>query len=162
MSGGGGRRGNPEQRHARGDRDPYEVERRRQRRRRQRREAAGFDPSPPEEGDYVAPDRDRLRRLDAPQPLDEVLEGVVDEREWSERLRGSQILGQWPRVVGDEVARHCEPVRLSGGILVVRARSQAWATELNYLRGRIRSHANALVDGELVRQVQIVVGELDA
>lgn len=110
----------------------------------------------------MAPDRDRLRRLDAPRPLGEVLEGVLEEREWNERLRGSRILGQWPRVVGEEVARHCEPVRLSGGILVVRARSQAWATELSYLRSRIRDHANALVEERLVRDVQIVVGDLDA
>lgn len=147
----------PERRPRRGDRDPYEEERRRQRRRR-REEAARFDPAPPEEEDYVAPEGDRLRRLRAPEPLGDVLEGVVDSQDWAERLRGTRVLSQWSRVVGEDLARRCEPVRLAGGILLVRASSRAWATELSYLTGRIIRRANALVGEDLVEDVQITVG----
>ncbi len=155
----GGRR-NPEQRPRWGGMDPYERERRRHRRRRSEREARRFDPSPPGEDDYAVPEADRLRRVSAPEPLGEVLEGVAARRDWSERLRGSLVLSRWPQVVGEDLAERCEPVRLAGGILVVRARSQAWATELRYMTDRIRGRANTLLDEELVEQVQVVVGDL--
>lgn len=109
----------------------------------------------------MAPAGDRLRRLRAPEPLGDVLDGVVDSRDWAERLRGTRVLTQWPRVVGEDLARRCEPVRLAGGILLVRASSRAWATELSYLTGRIIRRANALIGDDLVEDVQITVGAPD-
>lgn len=161
MSGGGTGRTNPEQRPRRGDRDPYELERARQRRRRRRRDEEGFDPAAPDDDDYVVPDADRVRRVDAPRALGDVIEAVAEQRDWTERLRGTRILGSWEQVVGTELAGRCEPVRLAGGVLVVRARSRSWATELRYLLDRIRGRANALLGEELVERIEIVVGPLD-
>lgn len=129
-------------------------------RRRERLEEEEFDPAPPGEGDYTVPDLDRLRRIRAPERLSGVLEEVARRQGWTERIRGTPVLSRWRQVVGDDLAARCEPVRLAGGILIVRARSQAWATELGYLRGQIRARANALLGEELVEEVQVVVGKL--
>lgn len=94
-----------------------------------------------------------------PTALSDVLGRLATDRGWQDRLRDGQIHERWPEIAGEELAAHAEPVRLHGGVLVVRVRSGAWAEQLRYLTPRLLERAQEIIGAERVRRVQIVTGE---
>lgn len=143
------------------DRDAsvYARRRRRQERRRDELEQERFDPTPPGDDDWTVPDRDGLRRLpSAPEPLGDLLGELLDERGWGARLRASALFARWAEVVGNDVARHCDPVRLVGGVLVVQASSPSWATQLRWLSGDLQLAVNCALGEPIVERVEVTVG----
>lgn len=106
-------------------------------------------------------DGDRLRPAPPPVEVGGVLDRLVEDRGWGERLRGASLDARWPEVVGEELARRCRPGRLAGGVLVVVVDSPRWATQLRYLeRTVLRRVGEAL--GLPVEQLRVVVGDVDA
>jgi predicted nucleic acid-binding Zn ribbon protein len=90
-----------------------------------------------------------------PQALGSGLERLVAERGWQVDVAVGGVMGRWPRVVGPEVAAHCAPVTFAEGVLVVRADSTAWATQVRLLVPTLlRRLAEELGDG-VVEQVQV-------
>lgn len=81
----------------------------------------------------------------------------MTRRRWAARLDGARIFDVWLEVAGPEVARHAEPVRLHGGVLVIRAVDAAWASQLPYFSGDLQTRANALLGPEAVHTVQVVM-----
>lgn len=140
--------------------DHYARERARRARRRADLERRDFDPAPPGDEDWTVAEEetDGLRRIRPPTPLGEALGSVVARRGWHERLHSATIWRRWDEVVGADMTRHCEPVRVAGGTLVVRAASPAWATQLRYLVPQLRQNAAEVLGEGVVRDVRIVVG----
>lgn len=109
--------------------------------------------------DWVVPTEDRLRRARPPEGLGDLLEGIVSRQGWADRLRSTAVFRDWAEVVGPQLATKCEPVRLAGGVLVVRAESQSWATQVRYLTGTVKRRAREVL-GQPVEQLEIVIGPL--
>lgn len=85
-----------------------------------------------------------------PPPVAELVAGLASRRGWAKRLHGARVHQAWPEIAGEELARHVTPVRLAGGVLVVRAESPAWATQVSYLAGQLLIRANEVLgDGEV-------------
>ena len=144
----------------RDDRDPavYARLRARQARQRQQLEKQRFDPGPPDEDDWVVPDRSGLKKIPTgPEPIADVLKAITGDRNWGERLRGVAVFDQWEEVVGADIARNCRPVRLAGGILTIEASSPSWATQLRYLADRLRLKVNVALGEPVVDEVVITV-----
>ena len=55
------------------------------------------------------------------------------ERGWQEAVSVGGVMGRWDAVVGSDIAAHCRPETFDGGVLVVRADSTAWATQVRLL-----------------------------
>lgn len=146
------------------DRDERTYERRRWQaaRRRAQQERAAFDPAPPDDDDWVTGDEetDALHRVRAPSPLGAALEGYVASRGWSDRLRAGRVFLHWEEIVGRDLAARCEPIRIAGGTLVVRAENQAWATQLRYLTPTLLRNAAQVLGPGTVRSIRLVVGPL--
>jgi len=111
------------------------------------------------EDDWAVPADDRLRQARAPQGIGDLLEGFIDRRGWADRLRSTAVFRHWEQIVGPQLAGRCEPVRLAGGVLVVRAESQSWATQVKYLTGTLKRRAHEVL-GQPVTQLEIVIGPL--
>lgn len=140
------------------DRSVYARERARQRRRRERLERDAFDPSPPDDDEWTLPDRSGLRRVPGgPQPLGDLLDQLLADRRWKGRMRSAAVFARWEEVVGADLARHCRPVRLVGGVLVVSASSPSWATQLQYLTASLQLQVNKALGEPLVERVEIRV-----
>ena len=86
----------------------------------------------------------RARRVDAPRSgsgpdgRDPVLFGamirrLVAERGWEQTTTAAGVLANWDRLVGPEIAEHCQPTALVEGVLELVAESSAWATQLRLL-----------------------------
>ena len=146
------------------DRDPGVYARRRARaaRRRAGQDRTDFDPAPPGDDDWVVQDRSQLVRVPrGPELLADLLEGVIQDRRWGEKLRGATVFERWEEVVGAELAQHCQPVRISGGVLTVAASSPQWATQLRYLTGQLQLNVNTAMGEPVVESVHVVVGRPD-
>ena len=96
----------------------------------------------------VADDRD-------PQEFGAGLQRLVSERGWGVDLAVGGVLGRWPQVVGPQLAAHCRPESFDDGLLVVRADSTAWATQVRLLAPTVlRRLAEELGDG-VVEQIRV-------
>jgi predicted nucleic acid-binding Zn ribbon protein len=149
-------------RHRDRDERVYDRRRRADARRRARLEREAYDPAPPTDDDWVTPDPDTdgVHRVRPPTPIGADLERFLAQRGWSERLRGTRVFARWDEIVGTDLAGRCEPVRVAGGTLVIRAESQVWATQLRYLTPTLLRSAEQILGADTVREVRLVVGPL--
>jgi predicted nucleic acid-binding Zn ribbon protein len=159
-------RGVPDPRRAgQADRGEWHYARKRwqQQRERARLERRSYDPSPPTDDEWTVPeeDTDGVRRISRPTPVGDSLGAYLDRRGWRERLRAATAWSRWEDVVGPQLAERCEPVRLAGGTLVVRAESQVWATQLRYMLPQLQGKAEEILGAGTVKEVRVEVGPLE-
>jgi predicted nucleic acid-binding Zn ribbon protein len=68
-----------------------------------------------------------------PQLVSSNIRRLVAERGWAAPVAVGGVIGRWDVVVGPDVAEHCRPESFENGVLVVRADSTAWATQVRLL-----------------------------
>jgi len=68
-----------------------------------------------------------------PQPFGASIARLVTERSWQTPVAVGGAIGRWDQVVGADVAAHCAPESFDEAVLVVRADSTAWATQMRLL-----------------------------
>lgn len=90
-----------------------------------------------------------------PQRVGSEIERIVAERGWEQTAQVATVLSCWDRLVGDDLARHCRPERLTDGQLVLVAESTAWATQVRLMTGTIRAKLAAEFGPDLVRSVTV-------
>lgn len=90
-----------------------------------------------------------------PERIGDAAAELVDARDWSRRLEGARIHALWARIAGPTVAAHVQPVRLLGGVLVLRADSGAWATQVRYLTGDLAERVNAELGEGTVSRITV-------
>lgn len=66
-----------------------------------------------------------------------VVDAVVRDQNWSDKLYEVSVFSVWESVVGEEIARQSAPVSLSDGILRVEVAHQVFATELSVMKTEI-------------------------
>src|SRR5690606_22172841 len=72
-----------------------------------------------------------------PRGIDDVLDRLSQTMGWSSPLAKSELLVAWPRLVGEEVAAHTDPVSVEDGLLTVKCDSTAWAQQLRSMRNMV-------------------------
>ncbi len=90
-----------------------------------------------------------------PQPLGRLTRDLAKKRGWSGRVAEGTVLGQWPSVVGREIADHATPTALSDGVLSVAAESTAWATQLRMIQAQLLAKISAAVGNGVVTSLKI-------
>ena len=91
-----------------------------------------------------------------PQPFGRGIQRLVHERGWDLEVAVGGVMGRWTQVVGAQVAEHCVPEHFADSVLVVRADSTAWATQVRLLAPTLlRRLADELGEG-VVAQVRVV------
>jgi len=98
---------------------------------------------------------DAVPERPAPPALGDLVNSLATSRGWAKRLEGARVHELWSEIAGEELARHVEPVRLAGGVLVVRAESPAWATQISYLAAQLLQRANEVLGEGQVRTVTV-------
>lgn len=90
-----------------------------------------------------------------PQLFGSGMERLIAERGWDVDVAVGGVMGRWSSVVGAQVAAHCAPETFRDGVLMVRADSTAWATQVRLLVPTVlRRLAEELGDG-VVEQLQV-------
>ena len=110
--------------------------------------------------------RNRSRRVDparsgsGPDGRDPVLFGamirrLVAERGWEETTTAAGVLANWDRLVGPEIAEHCQPTALVEGVLELVAESSAWATQLRLLTRTMTARLTEQVGDGVVTSIVV-------
>lgn len=70
-----------------------------------------------------------------PMPLGPAINRLITERGWETPAAVGGVMGRWPQIVGDDLARRCVPERYDEDerVLHVRCDSTAWATNVRLL-----------------------------
>jgi predicted nucleic acid-binding Zn ribbon protein len=90
-----------------------------------------------------------------PQPLGRVARDLANTRGWSPRVAEGAVFGQWPEVVGADIAEHAVPTALRDGVLSVSAESTAWATQLRMVQAQLLAKIAAAVGDGVVTSLKI-------
>lgn len=91
-----------------------------------------------------------------PQLLGSATMDLARNRGWSGRMAEGSVFGQWPTVVGEQIAEHASPTSLRDGILTVTAESTAWATQLRMVQSQILAKIAASVGDGVVTSLKIL------
>jgi predicted nucleic acid-binding Zn ribbon protein len=84
-----------------------------------------------------------------------VLAKLVKTRGWQKPAAEATVFGDWEKVVGEEVAVHCRPVKLENGELTIEAESTAWATQLRLLARKLLIQIARQVGPNVVTKLHI-------
>jgi predicted nucleic acid-binding Zn ribbon protein len=90
-----------------------------------------------------------------PQTLGSATRDIAKKRGWSGRVAEGAVFGQWPTVVGAQIAEHATPTTLRDGVLTVAAESTAWATQLRIIQNQVLAKIAAAVGDGVVNSLRI-------
>jgi predicted nucleic acid-binding Zn ribbon protein len=90
-----------------------------------------------------------------PQPLGRLARDLAKKRGWSAQVAEGMVLGNWPAVVGHQIADHAVPTTLHDGVLNVAAESTAWATQLRMIQSQLLAKIAAAVGNGVVTSLKI-------
>ncbi|WP_460080112.1 DciA family protein, partial [Streptomyces variabilis] len=93
-----------------------------------------------------------------PMALGAAINRLLTERGWEAPAAVGGVMGRWPEIVGEDVAKHCEPERYDEDerVLVVRCDSTAWATNLRLLAPTLVARLNDDLGHGTVRLIKVV------
>lgn len=90
-----------------------------------------------------------------PQPLGGLVRRLMSDRGWDQAAAEGRVLGDWPSLVGPEIASKSKPVGLRDGELTLQAESTAWATQLRLLSGKLLGLLSAELGPNVVKKIRI-------
>ncbi|MFJ9622819.1 DUF721 domain-containing protein [Streptomyces sp. NPDC101181] len=95
-----------------------------------------------------------------PQPLGSAINRLITERGWETPAAVGGVMGRWPQIVGEDLAKHCVPLRYDEApearVLTVSCDSTAWATQLRLLAPQLVARLNADLGQGTVRMIKVV------
>ena len=96
------------------------------------------------------------RRGGDPRAFGSAIRDLLADRGWEKRVAVGGVFGNWPGIVGPELAEHTKPERFEDGELVVAADSAAWATQLRLLAGTLVRRLNEELGDGTVSRVKVI------
>jgi hypothetical protein len=89
-----------------------------------------------------------------------ILDEVVRQLEFRERLEEHRVWVVWAEVVGKILAARSRPTRIDRGRLFVRVSGAAWMQEFQYLKDEIRRRLNERLGAPVVDDLHFVLGRV--
>ena len=87
---------------------------------------------------FVAkPKSDNTRDATEPKPIGELLNELIQERDWKSGLSEGEIFVKWGEIVGADIAANSEPIEIKEEKLIIKCASTAWATQLNLIKAQL-------------------------
>jgi predicted nucleic acid-binding Zn ribbon protein len=80
---------------------------------------------------------------------------LVNDRGWDKPAAEARVLGDWPSLVGPEIASKSKPVGLRDGELTLQAESTAWATQLRLLSGKLLGQLSSELGPGVVKKIRV-------
>ncbi|MFI5677131.1 DUF721 domain-containing protein [Streptomyces cellulosae] len=92
-----------------------------------------------------------------PMALGSAINRLITERGWETPAAVGGVMGRWPQIVGEDVAKHCEPEKYDEDerILLVRCDSTAWATNLRLLAPTLVARLNEDLGHGAVKLIKV-------
>ncbi|MFC7928605.1 DUF721 domain-containing protein [Streptomyces cinereoruber] len=95
-----------------------------------------------------------------PMALGAAINRLITERGWETPAAVGGVMGRWPQIVGEDLAKHCVPVKFDDDpdvrVLTVQCDSTAWATQLRLLAPRLVARLNEDLGHGTVRMIKVL------
>ncbi|MFD7979803.1 DUF721 domain-containing protein [Streptomyces sp. NPDC059071] len=95
-----------------------------------------------------------------PMALGAAINRLITERGWETPAAVGGVMGRWPQIVGEDLAKHCVPLRYDEDpeerVLTVQCDSTAWATQLRLLAPRLVARLNEDLGHGTVRMIKVL------
>ncbi|MEA5055927.1 MAG: DciA family protein, partial [Propionicimonas sp.] len=91
-----------------------------------------------------------------PEPLGELLQGLIAEQGWSTEVNLHHLLGRWPALVGEVNAAHSAPEAFADKVFTVRAESTTWASSLRQIAPQLVARLNDALGQGTVERVLVI------
>ncbi len=91
--------------------------------------------------------------FDKPQPLGEVLQGLIDRLGLRQKMDQARIVEAWATIAGTTINGVTDKAWVKSGRLYVRINSAAWRHELHLRRQAWRTRLNHHLGDDLVREI---------
>jgi predicted nucleic acid-binding Zn ribbon protein len=92
----------------------------------------------------------------APKSISLTMDGLIQSFGWENKLSEGELFANWREIVGDKVAENSFPEDLSKGVLTVRCKSTAWATQLRIMGADILTKINNQLPALEVKEVRFI------
>jgi hypothetical protein len=99
----------------------------------------------------------RQRRSDEPVAIGEIMDGLMNDEVLSRGIPLATLVTHWPQIVGERLAAEITPLSLEAGVLTVGAGNGPWGAQARFLHEEIQRKAAALLGGDAVTSVRVVV-----
>lgn len=86
----------------------------------------------------------------------DILEGLPVK----ERVKEYRLWKEWANLVGDQIAKNCQPERIKDGILFLKVSSPVWAQQLQFMKGMVIEKVNRFMRDKDVKELRFRVGKL--
>ena len=91
-----------------------------------------------------------------PTLISNVLNNLIEERDWNSGLAEGTLFATWPQIVGPEIGQHTTPLSMLDGRLLVQCSSTAWATQLTLVRASLLETIRSSAPGALVESLEFI------
>ncbi|MCH0557044.1 MULTISPECIES: DciA family protein [Streptomyces] len=93
-----------------------------------------------------------------PMALGSAINRLITERGWETPAAVGGVMGRWPQIVGEDLAKHCVPQRYDEDerVLTVQCDSTAWATQLRVLAPALVARLNEDLGHGSVRVIKVL------
>ncbi|UXY28685.1 DUF721 domain-containing protein [Streptomyces sp. HUAS TT20] len=92
-----------------------------------------------------------------PMALGAAINRLINERGWETPAAVGGVMGRWPQIVGEDLAKHCVPQRYDEDerVLSVQCDSTAWATQLRLLAPTLVARLNEDLGHGTVKLIKV-------
>ncbi|MER6371749.1 DciA family protein [Streptomyces mirabilis] len=94
-----------------------------------------------------------------PMALGAAINRLLTERGWETPAAVGGVMGRWPQIVGEDLAKHCVPLKYDDDpaerVLTVQCDSTAWATQLRLLAPQVVARLNQDLGHGTVRLIKV-------
>ncbi len=85
--------------------------------------------------------------------INDLLDKILAGKGLDKKLRQYRTWTIWDDVVGPQIARHAQPLRIRDSILEVRVENATWMQQLQLLKPKILKELNENLDGETLTDI---------
>jgi predicted nucleic acid-binding Zn ribbon protein len=91
-----------------------------------------------------------------PKRFGAAIRELLANRGWEQHAAVGGVFGNWPAVVGPELAEHTKPERFADGELTILADSPVWATQVRLLASQLVRRLNEELGHGTVQRVKVL------
>lgn len=94
------------------------------------------------------------------ESIDDLLEQTLKNLGISKKVKKTQVINTWPRVIGEEIKEHTEAKYFDRGTLFVNVDNSSWAHQLLFMKQNLINKINEKLKEELLHEIRFKVGHV--
>lgn len=98
--------------------------------------------------------------MQKPQPIHSVLESTLKSLEIDVPIKTYSIIGAWKEIVGETIADHTQPRRISHQILFIEVIHPTWMQQLQFLKSDLLKRVNNFLGEPLIQDIRFRLGKI--